>query len=55
MISETLYSRHDLESGVCESCGEYSDEILKGDGRCLDCIETELFYEMTMRMRSDND
>lgn len=55
MISETLYSRHDLESGVCESCGEYSDEILKGDGRCIDCIETELFYEMTMRMKPDDD
>jgi hypothetical protein len=55
MISETLYSRHDLESGVCESCGEHSNEILKGDGRCIDCIETELFYEMTMRMRPDDD
>lgn len=48
MIEETIYSPYDLEYGECSSCGELSDEILKGDGRCLDCIESEKFYEMTM-------
>lgn len=50
MITETTFSREDLESGTCISCGEKSDEILIGDGRCVDCIETEIFYKMTMNM-----
>ena len=50
MITETTYSSHDLESGTCISCGEKSNEILIGDGRCVDCIECELFYKMTMNM-----
>lgn len=49
MITETTYGSADLESGVCISCGEKSDEILIGDGRCVDCIECELFYKMTMQ------
>ena len=48
MIEETIYSPYDLEYGECSSCGELTDEIQKGDGRCLDCIESEKFYEMTM-------
>ena len=53
MITETTYSLSDLESGVCISCGEKSNEILIGDGRCVDCIECELFYKMTMWKRID--
>ena len=49
MIEEHNYSRADLESGTCCSCGDYSDEILIGDGRCLDCIETAIFYQQTMQ------
>lgn len=52
---ETIYSRHELRSGKCHSCGEYSDEILKGDGRCIDCIEAEKFYEMTMNPEKYNE
>lgn len=48
MITETTFGPCDLESGTCISCGEKSDEILIGDGRCIDCIETALFYRMTM-------
>ena len=47
MITETTYGPYDLESGNCISCGEKSDEILIG--RCIDCIECELFYKMTMQ------
>ena len=50
MITETTFSREDLESGTCISCGEKSDEILIGDGRCVDCIECALFYKMTINM-----
>lgn len=50
MITEITYGSSDLESGTCISCGEKSNEILIGDGRCVDCIETELFYKMTMNM-----
>jgi hypothetical protein len=50
MISETIYFQTDLEFGICTSCGEVSNEILKGDGRCLDCIEEEKFYKTTLEM-----
>lgn len=49
MITEKTYSEHDLEEGKCTSCGEQSSEILIGDGRCVDCIEAEAFYDETMK------
>lgn len=49
MITETTYLPSDLESGTCTSCSEQSDEILIGDGRCIDCIEEQKFFEETMK------
>lgn len=49
MITETTYDFSDLESGICKKCGEKSDEILIKDGRCIDCIEEEKFYNETMK------
>ncbi len=49
MKIETIYSVHDLESGTCTSCSEKSGEVLIDDGRCIDCIEEQNFYEMTMK------
>lgn len=49
MIEETIYQLTDLETGKCRCCGEQSDEILKGDGRCVDCIEEEKFFNETMK------
>lgn len=49
MIEETTYTPNDLESGECTCCNEQSDEILIGDGRCIDCIEEEKFFEQTMK------
>lgn len=48
MTTETIYEPWELCYGVCSSCGEESDEILMGDGRCVDCIETEKFYNKSM-------
>lgn len=48
MITETTYYPEDLKHGECSSCGEISDEILIGDGRCVDCIEEERFIAVTM-------
>lgn len=48
MITETTYYPDDLEHGKCRCCGEESDEILKDDGRCVDCIEEEKFINQTM-------
>lgn len=48
MIVERTYCHSDLEHGTCRCFGEYSNEILKGDGRCIDCIEEEEFIKMTM-------
>lgn len=51
MIIETIYSPSELHHGVCEWCGEESDEIVTTeDGDiCVDCIEEEKFYQETMR------
>lgn len=49
MIEETIYSERDLETGKCTCCSEQSNEILIGDGRYIDCIEDEKFYEETMK------
>lgn len=48
MITETTYFPDELEHGKCKCCNEVSDEIVKSDGRCIDCIEEEKFYEQTM-------
>ena len=48
-VLETNYSIFDLSTEVCTSCCELSEEILIGDGRCIDCIEEQKFYEETMK------
>lgn len=53
MITETTYYPDDLRYGICRCCEEESDEILKGDGRCVDCIEEEKFICMTMNQGGD--
>lgn len=47
--TETTYSPLELEKGKCKCCLEKSNEILIGDGRCVDCIEEENFYNNTMK------
>lgn len=49
MIKETSYSQFDLTFGICTSCSEESNEILIDDGRCIDCIEEQAFFEETMK------
>lgn len=49
MVIETTYKINDLTYGICKSCGEKSNEIVIGDGRCLDCLEADNFYEITMK------
>jgi len=49
MIEETTYYQSELETGKCTSCSEQTNEILIDDGRCIDCIEEEKFYEETMK------
>ena len=49
MKIETIYSPHELRRGKCPSCGDKSSEILIEDGRCLDCIEADKFFEETMK------
>lgn len=48
MIEETNYSQVELEKGTCTCCNEKSDEILINDGRCIECIEEQKFYDETM-------
>jgi hypothetical protein len=49
MIEERTYEPRDLKKGKCPSCGEKSNEIVVEDGRCVDCIEAERFYDETMK------
>lgn len=56
MITETTYDNSDLDRGKCKSCGEKSDEILIGDGRCIDCIEAQKFEDESNRIwNGDSD
>ena len=45
MITETYYDKNYLIHGICESCGEESNEIDPDTGMCIDCIETARFYQ----------
>ena len=47
MITETVYDN--LIYGVCERCGEESNEIDPNSGWCVDCIEEERFYQESMK------
>jgi len=49
MIEERNYNTEDLMHGICECCGEESDEIDPDTGWCVDCIEAERFYTETMK------
>ncbi|MEG0927239.1 hypothetical protein [Chryseobacterium sp.] len=49
MQTETTYSEFDLEKGICTCCGQLSEEILIDDGRCVDCVEDEKFFDETMK------
>lgn len=49
MENITTYSEIDLKKGKCTSCSEKSKEILIDDGRCIDCIEADKFFEETMK------
>ena len=49
MVTETTYEAWELTYGRCKCCSEMSDEIVIGDGRCVDCIEMERFYEESMK------
>lgn len=37
----TYANMSDLTTGVCWRCGEYSDKIVKSDGRCVYCFDDE--------------
>ena len=49
MITKTTYWEIELETGECTRCSELSEEILIGDGRCVDCIEEQKFYDESMK------
>ena len=49
MATETTYSEFELDKGKCTCCSEISEEILIEDGRCIDCIEEQKFYDLTMQ------
>lgn len=49
MIEERNYNSDDLLYGICEMCGEESDEIDSDTGWCVDCVEAARFYAETMK------
>ncbi|MFW6281281.1 MAG: hypothetical protein ACOC1O_00605 [bacterium] len=46
------YRNKDLTSGTCTRCQEYSKEIIKVDGRCVDCFEEENFINKTLKNKN---
>lgn len=53
MIQTTDYFDRDLVDGECRSCSEQT-RVVKGDGRCPDCIEEQKFYDATMSGLNNN-
>jgi hypothetical protein len=49
MKIETFYSEFELKRGKCTCCNKVTNDILISDGRCIDCIEEEKFFEQTMK------
>lgn len=47
MRTITTYSWDELTHGSCTCCGQISDEIVKTDGRRVDCIEDEKLFELS--------
>ena len=41
MKTKKTYKKSELTEGVCFKCGEYTDKLLKKDGRCVYCYEEE--------------
>jgi hypothetical protein len=52
---ERIYEYYELKSGTCSSCLEYSNEILKSDGRCIDCIEEEKFIDESLHIYKEKN
>ena len=40
-MGKKIYKQSELAEGICFYCGEYTDKIVKKDGRCINCIEEE--------------
>ena len=49
MKTETTFNSTELTTGVCTCCDEESNEIVIGDGQCVDCYMMNEFYEETMK------
>lgn len=48
---EVQFNKEDLVFGKCRCCGESSDEIIRQDGRCIDCFTEEQFELQTQKKR----
>ena len=46
--TKKTYKKSDLTTGVCWRCGDYSDKIVKGDGRCIYCFEEDELDDNTV-------
>jgi hypothetical protein len=53
MIVEVTYQSSDLYRGKCSNCGEWTTTLVKGEGRCIDCIEDERFFDETMKIKQN--
>lgn len=49
MEIDFTYSEWELKTGICKCCGDESDEIVKGTGRCVDCINDIAFMESELK------
>jgi hypothetical protein len=53
MTTETTYSPKDLKTGTCKCCRETSNEIVKGEDLCIDCLEEIKFLELCSEAEYD--
>ena len=40
-MAKKTWRKSQLTEGLCFRCGEYTDKIIKNDGRCIHCYEAE--------------
>jgi hypothetical protein len=53
MTEESKYLQENLYKGKCSECGTWSTALVKGDGRCIDCIEDEEFYNYQLKLKQN--
>lgn len=45
MKTKKTFKKSELTEGMCFKCGEYTDKIIKKDGRCVKCYNEDEYED----------